>query len=177
MTTHRQGPPGPVPHGPAASGPPGLAAGIRAPGAPSRREMRLAQLSYLGVAIAGILPPLAVYLVSRRRSAFAREHAAEALRVAFAAVLYGICALIIATMLALDSVQVAVIVVSALALALWLVMVVFLVRAARAAGRGEPYPFPHWLRVSPRPASPGDTADAPGIPQTHGRTPGQNLIP
>jgi uncharacterized Tic20 family protein len=129
--------------------------------------VRLAEFSYLGVAIAGILPPLAVYLMNRRRSAFARQHAAEALRVAFATVLYAFCALIIATMLALDSVEVAVIVVSTLAVALWVVLVLFLVRAARAARRGERYEFPSWLRVSPRPASPGDNP----------RTPGQNLIP
>ena len=116
-------------------------------------------LAYLGVAVAGVVPPLAVYLLSRRRSAFARRHAAEALRVSCAAVLYGICALIIAAMLALDSVEVAAIVVGPLVLALWLIIVVFLIRAARAASRGEPpQEFPGWLRVSPRSASPGDTA-------------------
>jgi uncharacterized protein len=155
MTTHRRGPPGPVQpapaqHGPVAPGPPGLAAEVPASRRPSHREVRLAEFSYLGVAIAGILPPLAVYLMNRRRSAFARQHAAEALRVAFAAVLYGFCVVIIATMLALDSVQVAVIVASPLAVALWLVIVVFLVRAVRAARRGERYEFPSWLRVSPR---------------------------
>jgi uncharacterized Tic20 family protein len=155
MTTHRRGPPGPVQpvpaqHGPVATGPPGLAAKVPASRRPSRREVRLAEFSYLGVAIAGILPPLAVYLMNRRRSAFARQHAAEALRVAFAAVLYGICALIVATMLALDSVQVAVIVVSPLVSALWLVMVMFLLRAARAARQGLRYEFPSWLQVLPR---------------------------
>jgi uncharacterized protein len=154
MTTDRRGPPGPVQpapaqYGPVAPGPPGLAAEVPASLRPSRREVRLAEFSYLGVAIAGI-SPLAVYLMNRRRSAFARQHAAEALRMAFAAVLYGFCAVIIATMLALDSVEVAVIVASTLAVALWLVMVVFLVRAVRAARTGERYEFPGWLRVSPR---------------------------
>ena len=86
--------------------------------------MRDAVLGYLGVAITGFVVPLEVYLVSTRRSAFAHQHAAEALRVAWAAVLYGICALIIGGMLALDSVTVAVIVVGPLALAFWLVLVV-----------------------------------------------------
>jgi uncharacterized Tic20 family protein len=177
MTTHRRGPPGPVQPvpaehgpvapGPVAPGPPGLAGKVPASRRPSRREVRLAEFSYLGVAIAGFLPPLAVYLMNRGRSAFARQHAAEALRVAFAAVLYGFCAVIVATMLALDSVTVAVIVVSMLASAMWLVMVAFLLRAVRAARRGRRYEFPSWLRVSPRPASPGDNP----------RTPGQNLIP
>ena len=120
-------------------------------GAASHRDTRDAVLGYLGVAVAGVLPPLAVYLVSRRRSVFARRHAAEALRVSCAAVLYGLCALIIAGMLALDSVKVAVIIVGPLVLAFWLVLVVHLVRAARAARRGEPpRDFPGWLRVSPR---------------------------
>jgi uncharacterized Tic20 family protein len=160
------------------SGPPAFAAAVPASGPESHWDVRKAVFAYLGVAIGGVVPPLAVYLLSRRRSAFARGHAAEALRVSCAVVLYGICALIIATMLALDSVEVALIIVAPLAFALWLVLVVFLVRAARAAGRGEPrQEFPGWLRVSPRPANPGDTAHAPGIPRTHGRTPGQDLIP
>jgi hypothetical protein len=117
----------------------------------SHRYVRDAELSYLGVAIAGVLPPLAIYLADRRRSAFARGHAAEALRVSAAVVLYGICALILAAMLALDSITVAAIVVGPLIVALWLVVVSYLVRAARAAGRGEPpHEFPSWLRVSPR---------------------------
>jgi len=149
-------------HDPVAPGPPGLAAEVPLARRPSRREVRLAEFSYLGVAIAGIVPPLVVYLMNRRRSAFARQHAAEALRVAFAAVLYGICTVIIATMLALDSVQVAVIVVSTLAVALWLVLVVFLVGATRAARQGKRYEFPSWLWVSPRPASPGDNPRIPG---------------
>jgi hypothetical protein len=110
----------------------------------SHRYVRDAELSYLGVAIAGVLP-------DRRRSAFARGHAAEALRVSAAVVLYGICALILAAMLALDSIEVAAIVVGPLVVALWLVVVSYLVRAARAAARGEPpHEFPGWLRVSPR---------------------------
>jgi hypothetical protein len=131
------------------------AAGDRIPAEPgpaaSHRDVRDAVLGYLGVAITGFIVPLEVYLVSRRRSAFAHGHAAEALRVSWAVVLYGICALIIGGMLALDSVKVAVIVVGPLVLASWLVLVVHLVRAARAASRGEPpRDFPGWLRVSPR---------------------------
>jgi Domain of unknown function (DUF4870) len=152
MTTNWRQPPAP-----AESGPPAVAAQVPAAGPGSRWDTRKAVLAYLGVAIGGVLPPLAVYLLSRR-SAFARGHAAEALRVSCAAVLYGLCALIIATMLALDSVAVALIIVAPLAFALWLVLVVFLARAARAAGRGEPrQEFPAWLRVSPRPAGPGGT--------------------
>jgi Domain of unknown function (DUF4870) len=166
MTTNRRHPaasigPGPsTDPGPATDpGPrtdPGLPmpAGDRIPAEPrpaSHRDVRDAVLGYLGVAITGFVVPLEVYLVSTRRSAFAHQHAAEALRVSWAAVLYGICALIIGGMLALDSVTVAVIVVGPLALAFWLVLVVHLVRAARAAHRGEPpREFPGWLRVSAR---------------------------
>jgi uncharacterized Tic20 family protein len=107
-------------------------------------------LAYLGVPVAGVFPPLGVYLGSWRRSPSARAHAAEALRAAAAATLYGACALILAGMLALDSIKVAVIVAGPLIVALWLVVVVFCVRGARAARRGDRYEFPRWLRVSPR---------------------------
>jgi hypothetical protein len=167
MTANRRQPPAPV-----NSGPPVFGAGVRASG-PESRDVRNAVLAYLGVAIGGVLPPIAVYLLSRRRSAFARGHADEALRVSWAAAAYGICALIIAAMLALDSVEVALIVVAPLAFALWLVLVVFLVRAARAAARGEPrQEFPGWLRVSPRPASPGDTEPSRGHPGPMAGPPG-----
>src|SRR6266851_3077016 len=123
MTTHWRGPPGPVQPAPAQHGP-------VAPGPPG----------------------LAAEVPASRRPSHREVRLAEFsyLGVAFAAVLYGFCVVIIATMLALDSVQVAVIVASPLAVALWLVMVVFLVRAVRAARRGERYEFPSWLRVSPR---------------------------
>jgi uncharacterized protein len=147
MTTHR-------PHMPGSAGP-GSHEGIAdqfhtASGRPSRRDIRDARLAYLGIPLAGFIPPLWVYLASGRRSAFARRHAAEALRVSFAAVIYGVCVLIIAAMLALDSVKIAVAVVGPLALALWLVIVVLVIRAARAASQGRMLKFPGWLRISPR---------------------------
>jgi uncharacterized Tic20 family protein len=154
MTTNRRHPAASIGSGPSTD--PGLPmpADDRIPAEPrpaSHRDRRDAVLGYLGVAITGFVVPLEVYLVSARRSAFAHQHAAEALRVTWAAILYGICALIIGGMLALDSVTVAVIVVGPLALAFWLVLVVHLVRAARAAHRGEPpREFPGWLRVSAR---------------------------
>ena len=119
-------------------------------GHPADQPVRRAMLAYLGVPVAGIIPPLAVYLVSWRRPAFVRGHVAEALRAASAATLYGVCLLILAAMLALDSVKVAVIVVGPLVVALWLVIVVLCVRAARAARSGDRYEFPGWLRVSQR---------------------------
>jgi uncharacterized Tic20 family protein len=145
--THRPQPPAPADpwrqHGVAGQAP-GTA------GWENHRAVRGAVLAYLGIPVAGILPPLWVYVRSRRHSAFARRHAGEALRVASAAVIYGICALIVGAMLALDSVKVAVIVVGPLALALWLAVVVFVSRAAYAASRDRPYQVPGWLRVSPR---------------------------
>jgi uncharacterized Tic20 family protein len=118
-------------------------------GTASHRAVRGAVLAYLGIPIAGFLPALAVYLVSWR-SSFAHRHAAEALRGAFAAVLYFLCLLIIGTLLALDSVVVAVIIAGSLVLALWLTMVVSAARAASAARQGQPYQFPGWLRVAAR---------------------------
>jgi uncharacterized Tic20 family protein len=144
MPSHRHQPPAPIEPDP----PSVLSAQVQA--SPSCREMHSAGRAYLGVPIAGCIPPLWVYLVSGRRSPLARRHAAQALGVSCAAILYGICLLIVAGMLALDSVEVAVIVVAPLALALWLILVVFLVRAARAARRDQPYDIPGWLRVSPR---------------------------
>jgi uncharacterized Tic20 family protein len=147
MTTHRR-------DMPASADPPprdGIAGRVPvASDMPSRPAVGAAMLAYLGVLVAGFLPPLVVYLVSWR-SAFARRHAAEALRVSFAAILYGICLLIIAAMLALDSITVAVIAAALLGLALWLVVAVWVARAAREARSGEPpLEFPGWLRVSPR---------------------------
>jgi uncharacterized membrane protein len=137
---------------PVDAGPPDAAAGRvpAVPAQPGRRDERDAVLAYrcLAVPVAGVIALLPVYLASRRRSALARAHAAEALRAWCAATLYDICVLIIGAMLALDSVRVAAAVAVPLALALWLVVAGFGVRGARAARRGEPYEFPGWLRVS-----------------------------
>ena len=104
-----------------------------------------AMLAYLTVPFFGFLVPLAVYLMSRRRSRWLRAHAAQAINVWLTVILYGLSALIIGALLLLDSPRVALAVVVPLVIALWLTTLVFLVRAAARASRGETYTFPRWL--------------------------------
>ncbi len=106
---------------------------------------RLAMLAYLTVPLFGFVVPLAVYLRARHTSSWTRAHAAQALNVWITAVIYGISAVIMGTMLALDSPQIALIVFGPLVAGLWLVTLAFLVRAATAASEGMGYTFPRWL--------------------------------
>jgi uncharacterized protein len=115
------------------------------PGPAEPGDERLATLSYLGVPFLGPLVPLAVYLFKGRASAFARSHSAQALNLSVTALLYGVCALILGTMLALDSIVVALIVVVPLAVALWLITLGYVIVAGSAANRGDYYPVPGWL--------------------------------
>jgi uncharacterized membrane protein len=101
-------------------------------------------LCYLGVPFLGFLAPLAFYLASRRAPEV-RWHAVQALNLWFTVLLYTICALIIGTMLALDTLGIALIIVTPLAIALWLVALRFLIRAAVMADRGDRYQIPPWL--------------------------------
>jgi uncharacterized Tic20 family protein len=104
-----------------------------------------AMLAYLTVPFFGFLVPLAIYLLSMRRSRWLRGHAAQALNVWLTGILYALSALIIGAVLILDSPRVAVTVVVPLIAVLWLTTLVFLVRAAARASRGETYTFPRWL--------------------------------
>jgi uncharacterized protein len=115
------------------------------PGPAEPGDERLATLSYLGVPFLGPLVPLAVYLLKGRSSAYARSHSAQALNLSITALLYGVCALILGTMLALDSIVVALIVVVPLAVALWLTTLGYVIVAGSAANRGDYYPVPSWL--------------------------------
>ncbi|MGH3402569.1 MAG: DUF4870 domain-containing protein [Streptosporangiaceae bacterium] len=102
-------------------------------------------LGYLGVPFVSFLAPLAVYLGRARHSAFARRHAAQALNLSITLVLYNLCVLILAGILALDAVGVALLVAGPVVLALWLAALYFLSRAAISASRGEFYAFPRWI--------------------------------
>jgi uncharacterized protein len=119
-----------------------------APGPADPNDERLATLSYLGVPFLGPLVPLAIYLLKRRSSAYARRHAAQALDLAITTLLYAICALILGTMLALDSIVVALIVVVPLAVALWLVTLGYVIVAGSSANRGDYYSIPSWICAS-----------------------------
>ena len=102
-------------------------------------------LGYLTVPLFGFVVPLLVYLRNLHGASWSRAHAAQALNVWITAVLYSLSAVIMGTMLALDSPRIALIVFGSLVVALWLVMLTYLVRAATAASQGLLYPVPRWL--------------------------------
>ena len=106
---------------------------------------RWAMLGYLTVPLFGLIVPLLVYLRTLRGSSWSRAHAAQALNVWITAVLYGLSAVIMGAMLALDSPRIALIVFGSLVAGLWLVMLTYLVRAATTASQGLPYTIPRWL--------------------------------
>ena len=106
---------------------------------------RWAMLGYLTVPLFGFVVPLLVYLRSLRGPSWSRAHAAQALNVWITAVLYGLSAVIMGAMLALDSPRIALIVFGSLVAGLWLVMLTYLVRAATTASQGLPYTIPRWL--------------------------------
>jgi uncharacterized protein len=102
-------------------------------------------LSYLGVPFLGPLVPLLIYLLNRRKTAYIRRHSAQALNLSVTALLYGVCALIAAAMLALDSIGVALAVVVPLVAALWLVILGYVIAACSLASRGGFRQLPAWL--------------------------------
>jgi uncharacterized Tic20 family protein len=106
---------------------------------------RWAMLGYLTVPMFGFVVPFLVYLRALRGPRWSRAHAAQALNVWITAVLYGLSAVVMGAMLALDSPRIALIVFGSLAVALWLIMLIYLVRAATAASQGLRYTVPRWL--------------------------------
>ena len=111
-------------------------------------DERLATLSYLGVPFLGPLVPLAISLRKGRSSAYTRRHAAQALNLSITTLLFAICVLILGTMLALDSIVVALIVAVPLAVALWLVTLAYVIVAGSSANRGDYYSIPSWICAS-----------------------------
>jgi uncharacterized protein len=118
----------------------------QAPAGPG--DERLAVLGYLGVPFLGPLVPLAVYLLRKRSSGFVRSHSAQALNLSITALLYTVCALILFTMLALDTITIALIIVIPLAVALWLTTLAYVMAAASRANRGGYFLIPAWLCAS-----------------------------
>jgi uncharacterized Tic20 family protein len=112
---------------------------------PDANDHRLAMLSYLGVPFLGPVIPLSIYLIKKRASAFVRYHSAQALNLSITALLYTICVLILGTMLALDSIDVALVVGVTLAAALWLATLSYVILAGSRANRGRSYRIPAWL--------------------------------
>jgi uncharacterized Tic20 family protein len=108
-------------------------------------DERLATLSYLSVPFLGPLVPLSVYLTRKRSSAFVRRQSVQALNLSLTALLYTLCTLILGTMLALDSISVALVFVVPLVVALWLITLSYVILAASRAGRGGYFRIPAWL--------------------------------
>lgn len=102
-------------------------------------------LCYLGVPFLGFLVPLVIYLVKRNTSRFVRGQAAQALNLSITALLYTVCVLIVGSILALDTIGVALLIGVPLVAALWLATLFFVVRAAAAASRGDYFRVPAWL--------------------------------
>jgi uncharacterized Tic20 family protein len=102
-------------------------------------------VGYLGVPFVSVAAPLAVYAARARTSDYARAHARQALNLAVTLALYNVCAVIVGTMLALDTVGVALVIALPATLGLWLVTLAYLVKAAAAASNGEFYRLPGWL--------------------------------
>jgi hypothetical protein len=112
---------------------------------PDEREGRLAMAAYLSVPFLGFVVPLVVYLTALRRSPWLRAHAAQALNVWITVCLYNLSIALMGTMLALDSLLVAVYVAAPVLLGLWVTAIVILVRAAVTASHGDEYAVPRWL--------------------------------
>lgn len=106
-----------------------------------------ATFSYVAAIVSWLVAPLAVYLTRGRRSAFVRQHAAQAFSFTLTVTLFAISGAIIAGLLALDSPRDALYLMGPVLVAFGLVVLWYLVRAARAAGRGEFYPLPAWLCI------------------------------
>jgi uncharacterized Tic20 family protein len=131
---------------PAAAGP--ATAEPAAPDSADPGDERLATLGYLGVPFLGPLVPLAIYLLKGRSSAYTRRHAAQALNLSITTLLFAVCVLILGTMLALDSIVVALVVAVPLAVALWLVTLAYVIVAGSSANRGDYYSIPTWICAS-----------------------------
>ena len=114
-------------------------------------EARRAMLAYLGVPFTLCLVPLAVYLTSRGERRFARAHAAVALTLSLATILYTFSIVIVGGVLTLDSTAVGTLIGAVLLAVLWAGVLTVVIRAAAAASRGEMYQLPRWLRMTSRP--------------------------
>ena len=114
-------------------------------------EARRAMLAYLGVPFTLCLVPLAVYLTSLGDRRFTRAHAAVALNLSLATILYTVSIVIVGGVLTLDSTAVGTLVAAVLLAVLWAGVLIVVIRAAAAADRGEMYQVPRWLRMTSGP--------------------------
>ena len=129
----------------------GAAVRPSAPVPTDQAEARRAMLAYLGVPFTLCLVPLAVYLTSLDGRRFARAHAAVALSLSLATILYTFSIVIVGGVLTLDSTAVGTLAGAVLLAVLWAGVLTVVIRAAAAAGRGEMYQLPRWLRMTSGP--------------------------
>jgi uncharacterized Tic20 family protein len=108
-------------------------------------DVTSATFGYLGAIFLGPVIPLLVYAFRARRSPFMRYHAATAANISLTGALYGLCCLILAGLLLLDSLTAALVVALPVGVALWVSMLRYLVRGAAAANRGERHQAPDWI--------------------------------
>jgi Domain of unknown function (DUF4870) len=122
-----------------------------APAPADHAEARRAMLAYLGVPFTLCLVPLAVYLTSLGDRRFARAHAAVALSLSLATILYTFSIVIVGGVLTLDSTAVGTLAAAVLLAVLWAGVLTVVIRAAAAADRAEMYQLPRWLRMTSGP--------------------------
>ena len=108
-------------------------------------DVTSATVGYLGVIVLGPVIPLVVYALRARRSPFMRYHAATAVNLSLTAALYGVCCLILGSLLLLDSITVALIVAIPVAFVIWVAMLRALILGVVAANRGGRYEPPGWI--------------------------------
>jgi uncharacterized Tic20 family protein len=108
-------------------------------------DVTLAIFGYLAAVFLGPVVPLGIYLIGRRGSSFSRHHAIMALNLSLTGLLYAVCCLILGGVLALDSLDTALVITIPIALALWLTTVRYLIRGIGAANRGERAAAPAWI--------------------------------
>jgi uncharacterized Tic20 family protein len=111
-------------------------------------ECRWAMLSYLGAIFFGPIAPLIVLFGEGRKSAFVRQHVIHALNLTLTFLLYLISALIIAGLLAMDTLTTAMVIMGPVIIAAWLLVLVQLVWCGRVADRGGFRPLPRWMCAS-----------------------------
>ena len=115
------------------------------PGRVRDGEVTSATFGYLGAIVLGPVIPLIVYMFRAKRSPFMRYHAATAVNLSLTGTLYGLCCLILGSLLLLDSIAVALIIVILLGFVIWVSMLRHLIRGVMAANRGERYEVPGWI--------------------------------
>lgn len=111
----------------------------------AERDQLLSLLAYLGMIFFLFLPPLVLYLASRRTSPFVRYHAAQALNLWITAFGYTLSCLILGGLLALDTTATALAVGIPLACLVWAAAAAFAVLGGVSASRGGMRQLPAWI--------------------------------